>query len=628
MSIQTESHSAALDTHLDKEANVECEVPMVVPENRNYLFFKRAMDLMFAIALSVMLLPVLAVIGLVVMLTSHGGAIYTQQRVGRNGRLFVLYKFRTMTQNAEATTGATWSSGKHDPRVTAPGRVLRATHLDELPQLWNVLCGDMSLIGPRPERPAFVEKLEHEVPKYTQRLGVKPGITGIAQLQLPPDKTVGDVRRKIAYDRYYVQHVSFWLDLKILLSTAGYWFKVIWGLSGMARTWSRFKKLFAIPKWETVKHYATSNELSQSHSHTPELALASLTSSGAFQALTTESANGFDSGTFAALNDSALLNAIPATPASVSAQPSTENTIRNVFSVDVEDYFHVSGFADIIKPDEWDQLESRVVANTHRILDLLDQYNTPGLFFVLGWVAERYPQLVEEIASRGHEVGSHGYNHQLLYRLTPDEFRDDLTRSRDLLSSLTGKPVQAYRAPSFTITRKTLWALDILVEEGFLFDSSIFPIHHDRYGIPDADRHPELLQRKRGLIWEFPPAVARVGGVKLPVGGGGYFRLLPSPFTLSCLERINTADHQPFMFYVHPWEIDPEQPRLPAKMTAKLRHYVNLHRTQTRLERLLTRFQFGALHDVLDISSVADVKSPEGLDSDTATSQDGVNAPR
>lgn len=277
-----------------------------------------------------------------------------------------------------------------------------------------------------------------------------------------------------------------------------------------------------------------------------------------------------------------------------------EKALLNAFTVDVEDYFHVSGFEQQISRDSWHEFESRVELSTHRILNLLDDHQVQGTFFVLGWVAERFPQLVREIHDRGHEIGSHSYWHQLVYNLTPEQFREDLQRSRHALEDAAGQQVTVYRAPSFSITRRSLWALEILIEEGFTTDSSIFPIHHDRYGIPDAQPRLHRVATKSGPIWEFPPSVVRRVGVNLPVSGGGYFRLYPQLVTHSCLRGINQRVGEPFMFYIHPWEVDPQQPRLTAgSRLGRWRHYVNLHRTEPKLRSLLRNFNFGSMKSVI-----------------------------
>ena len=281
----------------------------------------------------------------------------------------------------------------------------------------------------------------------------------------------------------------------------------------------------------------------------------------------------------------------------------------NAFTVYVEDYFQVSAFEQHIARGQWGRYASRVVANTQRILRQLNRHDVQATFFVLGWVADRYPQLVRDIHQAGHEVGSHSYWHRLVYDLSPEEFRDDLRRSRDVLQNLTGQPVIAYRAPSFSITKRSLWALDILTEEGFCVDSSVFPIHHDRYGIPGAKTSIHTLETKSGQLWEFPPAVARFAGCNLPVSGGGYFRLYPFSLTRYCLNRLNRGRQEAFMFYVHPWEIDPEQPRLGVgSCLTRFRHYVNLSSTQRKLDALLGKFRFGRICDVIQQAEVSSLQ--------------------
>jgi len=275
--------------------------------------------------------------------------------------------------------------------------------------------------------------------------------------------------------------------------------------------------------------------------------------------------------------------------------------LLNAFSVDVEDYFQVSAFESHIRRDEWDRFESRVVANTHRILELLDRHNVRATFFVLGWVARRHPQLVRDIHGGGHEIGSHGYWHRLIYEQTPEEFRQDLRESRDVLAEIIGQPITAYRAPSFSITKRSLWALDILAEEGFLIDTSVFPVYHNRYGIPDFEPRIQRIETPAGPIHEFPPSVVRLARLNVPVSGGGYFRLYPLSWTLHCLARINRRLQQPFMFYVHPWEVDPGQPRLRVgSRTSRFRHCVNLAKTEHKLDVLLQKFRFGRLCDVIE----------------------------
>jgi polysaccharide deacetylase family protein (PEP-CTERM system associated) len=277
--------------------------------------------------------------------------------------------------------------------------------------------------------------------------------------------------------------------------------------------------------------------------------------------------------------------------------------VVNAMSVDVEDYFHVSALAEVAPPAIWDRFEPRVEANTDRLLDLFAAAGVRSTFFVLGWVAQRHPALVTRIAGAGHEIASHGYDHQLVYDLTPEAFRQDVSRSRRLLEDQTGGPVVGYRAPSYSITRRSLWALDVLLEEGYRYDASIFPVHHDRYGIPDAPRHHYAVERHAGRLLEVPPSTVRLASVNLPVAGGGYFRLLPYAWTRWGVTRLNHVERCPAVFYLHPWEIDPGQPRLrPTSILSRIRHYRNLHRTEPRLRRLLRDFRWAAVADVFPLA--------------------------
>jgi polysaccharide deacetylase family protein (PEP-CTERM system associated) len=244
-------------------------------------------------------------------------------------------------------------------------------------------------------------------------------------------------------------------------------------------------------------------------------------------------------------------------------------------------------------------MESRVAANTTRLLDLFDEFSVKATFFVLAWVAERQPVLVREIVRRGHEAASHGYGHELVYDLSPEAFRADIRRAKQVIEDAGGQAVAGYRAPSYSITARSMWALDVLIEEGYRYDSSIFPIRHDRYGVPGSPRHPYEIDRPAGRIVEAPPSTVAIGGMTLPVAGGGYFRLLPYRWTERGIARLNRREGKPAVFYLHPWEIDPDQPRFRADWLGRFRHYRNLHATEGRLRRLLGAFRFGPMRDVL-----------------------------
>ncbi|MCE1226581.1 MAG: DUF3473 domain-containing protein [Geobacteraceae bacterium] len=276
----------------------------------------------------------------------------------------------------------------------------------------------------------------------------------------------------------------------------------------------------------------------------------------------------------------------------------------NALTIDVEDYFQVNAFASVVRYDQWGSYPLRVAENTYRILDLLEQHHIIATFFVLGWVAERLPELTREIHRRGHEIACHGYGHQLIFQIGPDKFREDIRRSKSMLEDQCGEAVCGYRAPSYSITNKSLWALDILVEEGFVYDSSIFPVVHDTYGIPDAERFPHTLQTKAGQLQEFPlttlPLQIGWKKLRLPIAGGGYLRLLPVETIRKGINAVNATEQQPAVVYFHPWEIDPQQPRIKAGFRSTFRHYLNLHRTEGKLVHLFERLKFGPMRQVLE----------------------------
>lgn len=283
----------------------------------------------------------------------------------------------------------------------------------------------------------------------------------------------------------------------------------------------------------------------------------------------------------------------------VTESPGQAPAPLHAMSIDVEDYFHVAALAQVIRPDQWGDLPSRVERNTEQLLALFERHNVRATFFVLGWVAERYPGLVRKLAQGGHEIASHGYSHQLIYNQTPEVFREETQRAKALLEDQVQRPVRGYRAASYSITRQSLWALDILAELGFTWDSSIFPIHHDRYGIPGSPTAPYTLETPAGhQLQEFPLTTAKLFGVTIPAAGGGYFRQFPYPLFRYLFHRASDQGRKPQMFYLHPWEIDPGQPRYNnASWFSRFRHYTNLDKCESRLERLLTDFRFGTVSD-------------------------------
>jgi polysaccharide deacetylase family protein (PEP-CTERM system associated) len=272
----------------------------------------------------------------------------------------------------------------------------------------------------------------------------------------------------------------------------------------------------------------------------------------------------------------------------------------NALTIDVEDYYQVSAFESVVSFEQWGRFESRVEQNTYRILSILDASRTKATFFILGWIAENYPGLVRAIHAGGHEIASHGYRHRLLYHMREGEFREDTRKSKELLEDICGAAVIGYRAASYSIVHRTLWCLDVLQELGFAYDSSIFPIHHDRYGMPESRRFLHRIPSAvNGGIWEFPLSTVRVGRMNFPVAGGGYLRLLPYRFVRWGLRHINRREKQPAIIYLHPWELDPNQPRIKGSRVSVFRHYVNLGRTESKLHALLKDFSFAPVRDLI-----------------------------
>jgi len=278
------------------------------------------------------------------------------------------------------------------------------------------------------------------------------------------------------------------------------------------------------------------------------------------------------------------------------------NEIVNAFSIDVEDWFQVAAFAPYIDRKDWDSLECRVERNVDVLLETLDRHQVKATFFTLGWIAERYPSMVARIVASGHELASHGYGHHMVGELGPELFREDVVKAKAILESIAGCEVVGYRAPSFSVGRDTLWALDILAETGHRYSSSIYPIKHDLYGMPEA---PRFAHQRSGLL-EIPATSIRLGERNYPASGGGYFRLLPYPVSRWSVQRVNRADRQAAVFYCHPWEIDPGQPRMnQASSKSRFRHYVNQTRMLGKIDRLLGDFRWGTVGKLINQEQVS-----------------------
>src|SRR6266446_1365035 len=273
--------------------------------------------------------------------------------------------------------------------------------------------------------------------------------------------------------------------------------------------------------------------------------------------------------------------------------------MKNALTVDLEDYFHVSAYAGRVRLEEWDSYPSRVAANTDRLLGLLAEHNCLATFFVLGWVAEKKPEVVARVAAAGHEIACHSLLHRRIFDLTPQEFREDTHRAKAVIEDATGKQVVGYRAPSFSVIKKSSWSLNILVEEGFQYDSSVFPVEHPSYGIPDALRTPYWIETASGRILEFPMPTLSIGSMRSPVGGGAYLRLLAYSYTLWSIRHLNEHENFPVCVYIHPWELDPAQPRMGGSLSARARHYFGLRGTEVKLRKLVRDVEFCPLAAVI-----------------------------
>lgn len=532
--------------------------------------------------------PLIWVLAVVIRCTSKGNGFYRQVRVGHLSKNFEIIKLRTMRIDAEGDGKARWCV-KDDPRVTRLGKWMRKLHLDELPQLINVAKGEMCLVGPRPERPVFVDRLKLEIPHYERRLDVMPGITGLSQINLPPDETLDDVRRKQYLDLLYMEQACFWLDFRMVVGTC----VRLFGIPG-----SMVIKMLGLSR-RVPTDLATISEV-QSEVETVKVGSATKSDRSPISVSDRNREVVFGATSFAFPLD----RPVPA-------------RISNALTVDVEDYFQVSGFEHRVDRKDWESYPSRVERSTERLLELFARKQTKGTFFILGWIAEKYPQLVKRIADGGHEIGCHSYLHRLVYQMTPDEFRDDLRHAKCAIEDACGVEVKSYRAPSFSITSKSMWAIPILLEEGFTVDSSMFPMKHDRYGIEDSTSHIHRRCHPAGELLEYPLTVWKTGYGSFPVGGG-YFRLFPLWLTQKAIDA-SRSQGMPAMFYVHPWEVDPEHPKIDGiEWKNWFRHRVGQSNTFDKLERLLSTNRFAPIATIFNqlnrsTSSELDSGSESGI---------------
>lgn len=616
---------------------------------------KRVMDLAVGLVGTLAFLLLYPVLALLIKLESKGPVLYNQDRVGRDrrsgrtradrrnldllppgterrwntdrrarnvgGEVFTIWKFRTMRLDAEAAGPQLCVKGR-DPRITVVGYWLRKLHLDEFPQFWSVLKGDMSFIGPRPERPHFTVQYAATVPSFLERTrGMKPGILGLAQIVNGYDDGIESVVRKTHFDLAYrasMISLAAWLRVEawILVNT------VLYYATGkpLAQT-GRLPAFAALPAAASITSLPASVSAplavaARLASALPaDAALEPSLSTSTLDALTTERAQA--SGLAMALirnretlkptlvyvrngADSDLrIERGGMTPAPAAGTPA----VKNFFTIDVECWFHAHNLN--IPKSEWDRQPTKVVENVRRILDLLKAHGAKATFFTLGYVADRFPDIVRMIAEEGHEVGTHGYMHDKITDMTPYEFEKDLERSLNALSRHTSRKIIGHRASNFSIVEDTLWALEILAKHGIEYDSSIFPVARERYGIPAyPNRMPHTVHLSGGAsIREIPMSTLNLGSKALPISGGGYLRLYPYSVT-DLFIRHRNAQGQPAMVYFHPWELDASQERRKAGMLKSFQHYVNLDTTEWKLDRLLNRHAFTSMEENLKSESM------------------------
>lgn len=625
---------------------------------------KRLIDFLAGSAGMLIMALVHPVIVLLIKLESRGPVLYSQERVGINrrarrpkagapggverrasdigGKPFKIWKYRTMRVDAEAA-GPQLAQKGLDPRVTRVGKWLRALHIDEIPQFLNVIRGEMSLIGPRPERPHFTRQYTATLPNYSDRTRhIRPGLTGLAQVLLGYDDSLESVVRKTHFDMSY--RASFcslvsWIKMEAWIV----WYTITYLMQkpqfeGETRELSVLKRAKMLPfqgRAEAV-------------SPVPARTRVAITFGKEARPLVLA---GSDPAELSARIDALDFAGHPAPEVIVRAKPDLDledigflvglahkvkqhggrlelrnaplsarkilremrmdsvlglqhahQGVRNFLTVDVECWFHAYNMRPVAPKCSWHTLPAGIESNMEKLLELLRAHEAKATFFVLGWVADRFPEVVRMIDREGHEIGTHGYHHDLITEMTPSVFEDDLLRSLEAISRHTSQRIRGHRASNFSVVSSTLWALEILARHGLQYDSSIFPIARKRYGVPDwANRNPHTLNLAGGRkLIELPMSTMRVAGRQMPVAGGGYLRLYPSQVTERFISQQNLRG-LPAMVYLHPWELDPQQTRRALGLVEGFQHYVNLDTTEWKLNRLLQRFDFGSVSENLKL---------------------------
>jgi polysaccharide deacetylase family protein (PEP-CTERM system associated) len=523
---------------------------------------KRALDIVTGLTGTTAFVLAYPILAIGIKLQSPGPVLYLQSRVGLDkrsrregpgsrdsrrkqdvgGAVFTIFKFRTMRMDSEVN-GPQLCNKHGDARVTPFGRFLRSTHLDELPQFWNVLKGEMSFIGPRPERPHFTVKYFEKIPLYRERTRkAKPGLTGLAQITLGYDDSLESVIRKTHFDLAYRD------------------------------------SLFSLTEWLRMETWILINTFRYLIGQKPQRANALVPTY-----------------TFARTHN-------PPGPPVRTILPHSE-PIANFLTIDVECWFHAHNLA--VPRADWEASPTNIVANVGRILSLLEAHQSKATFFVLGWVADKYPEVVRMIDAAGHEIGTHGYYHDRVTDLSPYQFEKDLEMSLNSLARLTGQKIRGHRASNFSIVKSTLWALEILERHGIDYDSSIFPIARKRYGIPDYPNPlPHIVNLGNGAcIKEIPLSTMEWAGQSLPISGGGYLRLYPYGITKRFMQKRNQQG-LPGMIYFHPWELDINQERRKVGLLKSFQHYVNLDTTEWKISRLLENFRLTSIKECLETQPI------------------------
>ena len=629
---------------------------------------KRALDLAGGIVGLLLFALTFPVVGLLIRLESAGPVLYKQVRVGMNrrekragggggrasgerrsedvgGRPFSIWKYRTMRIDAESAGPQLCSKGG-DPRITRVGRWLRALHIDEIPQFINVVMGDMSLIGPRPERPHFTRQYAGTLPHYADRThNIRPGLSGLAQILLGYDDTPDSVLRKSHYDlSYRASFCSFgcWIRMEswIFFNTFAYLLKRPTFEGDAIREPDALRRAKLLPFQSRVVAGPASRStvvtLSFERGSRPvvltgrsgaELAghLAGLDFEGmpcpevyvrprghldledmGFLLRLAHAVKGRGGRICLRSPDRQVRDMLKEMHLdSVVDIEHEQRAVRNFLTVDVECWFHAYHMREVAPKCTWHRQPTRIVEDMERLLELMRAHRTTATFFVLGWVADRFPEVVRMIDREGHEIGTHGYHHDLITEMTPTLFEEDLKRSLEAISRHTSRKIRGHRASNFSVVPATLWALEIMARNGIEYDSSVFPFARSRYGIagyPNPLPHAVELGSGSTLL-EFPMSTVKWGRRTLPIAGGGYFRLYPRRVTEGYIEASNRRG-VPAMVYLHPWEIDASQKRHPLGLWKGFQHYVNLDQTEWKLNRLLQRFEFSSIADSLELPRV------------------------